>query len=386
MALYHVKSNPISDFTGTVTVLNSAGSTATKNATDLVRPSDWNSAHNLAMTLSGNTAGQSTFSGTNVVYQGGNNVTLSASTAAGAATVVFSAANQTNQTQASGNIAGVGTTFGGTNVSASMTLNSNGLALSLSAPAGGGGGANTLSTIIPYYPASTAASTLGATGTSTASAHFWPVSIVQPVNFNELRLLQTMSMVSSSVAGSQTITSNYGIYSNNAGTLSQISSGSFSMAYTGSSVSGTLSFPTGTGTAGYTYGTVSASTTAQAQSLYGTAGNRIVGLQFGNTMQLTEGLYWIGVHQRMSSSSANVGLVPALAGNVFLAAQNAGPIGSSTAAMTGGANALQYKFGWGPYTSTGSAGYSGTNLPVSAFMSGIANTVTQMPMCTFIKT
>ena len=50
-------------------------------------------------------------------------------------------AAQTTQTQASGNIAGVGTTFGGTNVSGSMTLNSNGLALSLSAPTPGGGAA-----------------------------------------------------------------------------------------------------------------------------------------------------------------------------------------------------------------------------------------------------
>jgi hypothetical protein len=48
-------------------------------------------------------------------------------------------AAQTNQTQASGNIAGVGTTFAGTNVTATMALNSAGLALSLSAPAGGGG-------------------------------------------------------------------------------------------------------------------------------------------------------------------------------------------------------------------------------------------------------
>lgn len=48
---------------------------------------------------------------------------------------------QTNQTAASGNIAGVGTTFAGTNVSGSMTLNSNGLNLALSAPTPGGGGA-----------------------------------------------------------------------------------------------------------------------------------------------------------------------------------------------------------------------------------------------------
>ena len=59
-------------------------------ATSIVRPSDWNSAHNQFITLSGNTAGQSTVSGTNIVFQGGDNVTLSANTAAGAATIVFS--------------------------------------------------------------------------------------------------------------------------------------------------------------------------------------------------------------------------------------------------------------------------------------------------------
>ena len=338
-ALYHVKSNTVADFTGTVTGFNSQGSTTTLAATNLVRPGDWNSAHMMAGTISGNTSGQSTYSGaTNVVFQGGNNVTLSLATAASAATVVISA------------------------------------------------GAGLVSTYIPYYPASTGASTMGATGTSTASAHFFPVSLANPVNFNMIRLLQTVSYISSSVAGSQTISSNYGIYSNNAGTLSQISSGSFSMALSNSSVSATLSFPTGTGTGGYTYGTTTVSATNAAQSLFGTAGNRIFGLAFSNTMSLSEGLYWIGVHQRMSSSSANVGLVPALAGNVMAAAQNAGPIGSSTAAFTGGANALVYEFGWGPYTSTGSAGYSGTNIPASAFLSGIANTVTQMPMMTFIRT
>jgi hypothetical protein len=48
---------------------------------------------------------------------------------------------QTTQTQPAGNIAGVGTTFAGANLSASMTMNSNGLNLSMSAAAPGGGGA-----------------------------------------------------------------------------------------------------------------------------------------------------------------------------------------------------------------------------------------------------
>lgn len=106
-------------------------------ATSVVRPSDWNSGHNQFVTLAGNTAGQSTISGTNIIYQGGNNVTLSAVTAAGAATIIFSGQNtvaQTVQTQASGAIAGTGftsTTTAGTAVTAAMGTNG----LSMAVPA-----------------------------------------------------------------------------------------------------------------------------------------------------------------------------------------------------------------------------------------------------------
>jgi hypothetical protein len=90
-ALSHVKSNPIADFTGTVTVFNSAGATATANATDLVRPGDWNSAHNFFQTISGNTLGTSTASGTNLVIGATGGISASHSTAAGAATLWMSA-------------------------------------------------------------------------------------------------------------------------------------------------------------------------------------------------------------------------------------------------------------------------------------------------------
>ena len=83
MAVSHLKSNTVADFTGTVTVLNSAGAATTVAATDLVRPSDWNSAHNQYVTVSGNTAGTSAGSGTNLVYGGSNAVTVNLSTAAG---------------------------------------------------------------------------------------------------------------------------------------------------------------------------------------------------------------------------------------------------------------------------------------------------------------
>jgi hypothetical protein len=48
---------------------------------------DWNSAHNFFQTISGNTAGTSTASGTNLVFGGTNGISVSHSTAAGAATL-----------------------------------------------------------------------------------------------------------------------------------------------------------------------------------------------------------------------------------------------------------------------------------------------------------
>lgn len=89
-AYLHVKNDGIADFTGTITGFNSQGSTTTIIASNLVRPSDWNSAHNFFQTISGNTAGQSTASGTNLVIGFTDGITGGLSTAAGAATLWIS--------------------------------------------------------------------------------------------------------------------------------------------------------------------------------------------------------------------------------------------------------------------------------------------------------
>lgn len=102
MAISHVKVDTIADFTGTVTVYNSQGSTQTVNATGLVRPSDWNSVHNQYMTISGNTVGGSTLSGSNIVFQGAGALTLSGN----ADTLVFSAPAQSVQTQGAVSVQG----------------------------------------------------------------------------------------------------------------------------------------------------------------------------------------------------------------------------------------------------------------------------------------
>lgn len=332
MQITHFKSDTIADATGTVTFWNGT-TTGSAAATDLVRPSDWNSNHALAFTLTGNTTLSSTGSGSAIPFAGSGGVVLGFS----AGTLIFS---------------GIGNA--------------------------------TVSTLVPYFPASTSSQTIGGFGTTTASALVFPLPIVQDVQFNHIKILQSLSMVSSTVSGQQTISSRFGLFSNNAGTLSQISSGSFSIAATVSSVSGTISFPSGTGTSGYAYGTSSWSATAQAQSLFGTAGNRAIDLQFGGSMSLPPGLYYMGVHQRQSTSSAAVGLSSGFVGNAMNGSSNVGPIGLSAAAHS---SRSEYHLGaHGFYTSTGSAGYSGTALPASMLLSGFNNNVNVMPMVTLMST
>ena len=113
MSIAHVYSQTVADGT----------------ATSVVRPSDWNSNHNMVLNIGGNTAGTSQISGQDIVWVGGNNVTLSAN----GSTVSIVGPNtvaQSVQTQASGNIAGAGYTFttqAGTSIGA--THNSAGLSL-----------------------------------------------------------------------------------------------------------------------------------------------------------------------------------------------------------------------------------------------------------------
>jgi fibronectin-binding autotransporter adhesin len=174
MAVSHIKSNLAPNVTGTVTVFNSLGVTETKAATDLLRPIDWNSVHNQFITIGGNTLNASTASGSNIIFQGGGNISLFATSD----TLIFSG-SQSVQTQGSVSVQGSqgaivfsnsnGISFGGnastitashnglttaaqsnhshgnptlalTNLSGTTASNSAGLTLSLSAAAAGGGG------------------------------------------------------------------------------------------------------------------------------------------------------------------------------------------------------------------------------------------------------
>lgn len=331
----HVKSDTIADFTGTITGFDSQGSTQTIAATNLVRPVDWNSAHWQFGTLSGNTLGSSTFASvTNLVLAGGDGIQLSMNTAASLATITIRAQPQTY--------------------------------------------------FYPHVQASTVSQTIGGQGVTTASAWFFPFQVDENIQFNCLRVLQFNSWITQTSTGTLNVTSSWGLYTNNASTLSQISSGSMSMAMSIASVSATVSWGTATNTAGYTYSTTAITTTAQAHSLFGTVGNRIVDLVFGNTMSLSAGLYWYGLMHRASSANSNVGVSEGYIGNVMGAPQSAGYFNIATSGNT--TDFKQHPPGFGVYTSTGSAGYGGTALPTSVFLSGIAHTNSVMPLFTFLST
>ena len=53
LTITHAKSDTFADYTGNVTIGNSSGGTTTAAATDLVRPSDWNSSHQVTINLTG---------------------------------------------------------------------------------------------------------------------------------------------------------------------------------------------------------------------------------------------------------------------------------------------------------------------------------------------
>ena len=109
MAIRHVYSQTVADGT----------------ATSVVRPSDWNSAHNQTLFIAGNTAGASSISGSDIYWAGGSNVTLSAN---GSTVSIIGVAAQTVDT----NKAGTGftsTTTAGTAVTAA--LGTNGLSMAV---------------------------------------------------------------------------------------------------------------------------------------------------------------------------------------------------------------------------------------------------------------
>lgn len=349
-------------------------------------------------------ASNGSFSFTTLNFSNANNVTfgtsagsiITASVAAPGAAAENNAinllgANTAGNTTATGSTigwSGINLTLSGTNNSivnisappvsslvgtSGISLSTNGSTISV--------GKVLQSTYVPYLAFSTNSQTLAALGATSASARFFPIFISDNIIFNALRVMHNLSYATSTVSGQQTITYGYGIFSNNAGTLSSISSSSLSLAVTNSSVSNTVSYPVSTGTGGYTYTTLTQSTTANIQSFWGTAaGGRPLDLQFGNTMSLSSGAYWLGVLLRHSSSSANIGISIALGGNANALHNSLAPWGVASSAQTTNS---EYRI---PYMGLGAYTVSQSTLPNGVPLTQIAHTQTIHPLVSFLST
>jgi len=251
MAVSHVKSDTIADFTGTFTGFNSQGSTTTIAATDLVRPSDWNSAHNQFYTLTGNTTGNSTASGTNVIFAGSGGISIGGSTG----TIVVS-----------------------------------------------GRGQQTVSLFPPYgLPLATSSLVSGTTGNSSTTQHFYlgPMVVDHDVHYN--RVVHYASGATAAGTGSWSAAHMIGLYTLNGGTAFSLErSWIFNMMLSQNSV---------TAQSGYAFwgtNSTSNSTSWGGNSSASITGWREMLLSTGQST-LSEGMYFIVYGFTHRTSGASVG-------------------------------------------------------------------------------
>ena len=206
------------------------------------------------------------------------------------------------QSNASSDFAGTGTTFAGTNISGSMTMNTAGLNLALSAAAGGGGGAVTISDWTPYQLA--ASSTTSFAQNTVHFAHLLPQAYVAAT---AMELLWSFSHSSTSnVAWTNARTLSYGLYKENTvggGTaMSLMFSSSFAIILSASS-NLSMGLTMSQGTNSQTYSTAASAISAFNQNQW-----KIMSLPFATTLNPGNSPYYFGYVMSTATTGANVNL------------------------------------------------------------------------------
>jgi hypothetical protein len=289
-------------------------------ATSVVRPSDWNSNHQMVYNLSGNTLGSSQISGADVIFEGGNNVTLSADTAN--SKLIFSGA------------------------------------------AGGGGGAATVggAELFPLG-ANTAFSTMGQN-----SLYLQRFICQSNVSFNNIERRASISTVSSTNSQVAAHTYDYGLYSRGTGTNNtRYELVASSRLYLQASFNSNTA-------AGYTISQGAASfTTTSGGTAVMSALSGFKHFYFPFTSTLTMGGEY-ALAMRMSSATT-VGTSPLRIGMKELSQYTNLSVGKlyATTALVSNASFVG-DFAQGVYSATSS------NLPANIAMSGLTNAVSQNRM------
>ena len=407
MAISHVFSNQIADGTNT----------------NIVRPSDWNSAHNQYYTLSGNTLGASTVSGTNVVFQGSGNISLSgtgrtiviygtgggggggggAALSAGTqsvstGTVNFADSNgisfgmagsnqitasytvptQSVQTQAAGNIAGTGfssTTTAGTAITAA--LGTNGLTMAipayLTAAVGGGGvavsaGTQSVSTGTVSFADSNGITFGLNNGTLTASVP----SVSALSNGNNITISNTGATIGISAqavaaaAGTQTaISGTVNFVNSNGVTFGMSGSNQITASVAGGGGGVAIGASTQTATSGTVIFSNSNGITFGLNNGTLTASAAAAPTSYVSNVNGSSGAISLNVGSSLSSSTAGSSITFGLASNITTALQSAGAY-LTTAAQSSASNlsiavAATNSTGGGTATLASSISFSNAN-------------------------
>jgi hypothetical protein len=238
-------------------------------------------------------------------------------------------------------------------------------------------------------PASTVSLTLNVRGASTASAYLYPIEFETPKNLDIFQFANLFSYISSTVAGSQSLSFNYALYKDTNGfgdDVERIGSASFSIGVSMSSGSATFNYPVSSSP--YVYTTQAFTGSAQIQSNFGTVGVRMIGAPLGDqgVALYPEGLYWVGLHQRQSTVGFNGGLHNTIIANAMALQGSVGELGKVSSNSFLNFLNIKYPFGgMGVMTSTGLAGFGGTTLPSVISGSALIQTLTQMPLITYLR-
>ncbi len=229
-----------------------------------------------------------------------------------------------------------------------------------------------------------ASAVLSSNSNTSGAASFFPFYLNGAVAADYLNMALSNSFVTySNSSGSQSQTLSWGFYSRGTGAstslLSQMANGSISFGVSAQNSSYTFSQATATNTAGYTY-----STTASAGSNISSGYTGMKLLQIPVNSTYTSGMYWLGLFQRISTSSNNGGLRFSFAGQAMGSSlANMAPIGSFSTAFSTGTNATRsiggnWQFAAGSFTSAGQ-----TNLPSSVAISALTQNINVRPYMYF---
>jgi hypothetical protein len=314
----------------------------------------------LALTLGGNTTGTATIiSNGTATLAGGNNITLSMATAGGNAITIVGGGYQGYQGYqgASGFQGAAGTgTGGGGGAAFSLVISGNTAGTTASVSSGTmtlvGGNNITLSqnnnaitinaNLLTYYnpisiPGTAAVTYYAMSNATSGSMSLYPFQVIEGMAAEYAGIVVSMNFATIGTAAmSHTSSLQWGIYSRATGSnstqLSLMGSNSLSIAYTYNNSSMTFNQVTTTNASGvYSTGSTSGNNVSFSS---GYTGQKLILLGLNST--ILPGQYWLGLHQRGSTSGSQGGLAISLQAYIASGLSGLAPFGSFSSNFNSG--------------------------------------------------